>query len=80
MLERRQKASVDKRLLSGPGSLARALGIRTTMTGTSLTGSEIWIEDHGLAPETIQCGPRVGIDYAGADASLPYRFMTETVG
>ena len=80
MLERRQKTSVDKRLLSGPGSTAKALGIRTKMTGTDLSGNEIWIEDHGLAPDEIQCGPRVGIDYAGPDASLPYRFMTETVG
>lgn len=76
MLERRGKSSADKSLLAGPGSLSRALGIRTEMTGTSLLGRRIWIEDHGIEPaeDTITVGPRVGIDYAGEDALRPYRF------
>jgi DNA-3-methyladenine glycosylase len=36
MLERRNKATVDKTLLGGPGSLAKALGITTDHTGLSL--------------------------------------------
>ncbi len=36
MLERRDKASHDRTLLAGPGSLARALGITTALTGSSL--------------------------------------------
>ena len=41
-----------------------------------LSGDEIWIEDHDIvvAPAEITAGPRVGIDYAGEDALLPYRF------
>lgn len=77
MLERRQKASVDKNLLGGPGSLAQALGIRTEQSGKSLSGNRIWIEDHGIdVPEdNVDVGPRIGIDYAGPDAALPYRFL-----
>ena len=47
MLARRGKTSIDKNLLAGPGSLARALGIRTELSGASLAGDQIWIEDHG---------------------------------
>lgn len=78
MLRRRGKPQLDKTLLAGPGSLGRALGIRTRHTGTKLHGDTLWIEDHGIAvPATgIQAGPRIGIDYAGEDAALPYRFRT----
>ena len=77
--ERRGLPIDDKRLLAGPGSLAKGLGILTRDTGTSLMGRRIWIEDHGVAVNTrdIRTGPRVGVDYAGDDASLPYRFILE---
>ena len=77
MLTRRGKACVDESLLAGPGSLGRALGICTGLSGTSLTGPRIWIEDHGIgvAEDAVIAGPRVGVDYAGDDASLPYRFV-----
>ena len=76
MLARRSKVSVDKTLLAGPGSLARALGIRTTLSGSSLLGDQVWIEDHGIlvSDDAITTGPRVGVDYAGDDAARPYRF------
>lgn len=76
MLQRRNKNCLDETLLGGPGSLARALGISTTNTGTRLSGDEIWIQDVGtnVNDESIQAGPRVGVDYAGTDAQLPYRF------
>ena len=45
MLERRGKSHIDRTLLGGPGSLAKAMGITTSDTGISLTGSRIWIED-----------------------------------
>lgn len=79
MLERREKASIDGSLLAGPGSLARALGIRTELTGASLTGDQVWIEDHDIviSEEAIQVGPRIGIDYAGDDAARPYRFVVD---
>lgn len=80
MLQRRSKAAVDKTLLAGPGSLGRALGITTALTGTTLSGDTIWIEDHGLAvnERDIVAGPRVGIDYAEEDADRPYRFILQS--
>lgn len=79
MLQRRKKRQSDKSLLAGPGSLAQALGITTNLSGTSLLGNRIWIEDHKLpfATEDIVVGPRVGIDYADEDAQRPYRFSVE---
>jgi DNA-3-methyladenine glycosylase len=79
MLVRRGSSVPRSRLLSGPGSLAKALGITTALTGTGLIGGVIRIESHGfrVAPSKIVTGPRVGVDYAGADALLPYRFRVD---
>ena len=76
MLKRRNRAKVDKMLLAGPGSLAKALGITIEHTGLSLMNGQIWIEDHGtdVADDAVTIGPRVGVDYAGEDALRPYRF------
>ena len=76
MAERRGRAADDPVLLSGPGSLAKALGITTQLTGSSLSGEAVWIEEHGIdvPDKAIEIGPRVGIDYAGEDAARPYRF------
>ncbi len=76
MLKRRNKSSLDKTLLGGPGSLAKALGITTDHSGLSLLGNQIWIEDQGIEIEddTVLVGPRVGVDYAADDAMRPYRF------
>lgn len=75
MLRRRGRSHIDGRLAAGPGTLSQALGIRTSMSGTPLTGPRIWIEaGDAVDPACIATGPRVGIDYAGDDAALPYRF------
>ncbi len=78
MMQRRGKTKLDKTLLAGPGSLAKALGITTDHTGLSLMNGQIWIEDHGtdIDDEAVTTGPRVGVDYAGEDALRPYRFRT----
>lgn len=64
-------------LLHGPGVLTKALGIRTEQSGTDLVKGPITIEDHGrIAPaHRITRTPRIGVDYAGPDALLPYRFL-----
>ena len=79
MHTRRNKRHGDKTLLSGPGSLSQALGITTNLTGISLLGDQIWIEDHkiSVAAEEILTGPRVGIDYADEDSTRPYRFIVD---
>lgn len=73
MAERR---GVVKLTTHGPGTLTEALGIRTAHSGIDLTGQCIWIEDRGFVvpARSLIIGPRVGVDYAGADALLPYRF------
>jgi DNA-3-methyladenine glycosylase len=82
MLERRGKTAPDRSLLAGPGSLARALGITTALTGSSLLDGPIRIEDHGLCVNDarVSVGPRVGIDYAAEDAGRPYRFRLQENG
>ena len=77
MRKRRGKAAADKTLMAGPGTVSQALGITTRLTGASLQGGRIWIEDHGLGVDDsrIVTGPRVGVDYAAEDAARPYRFI-----
>lgn len=79
ILKRRRKARADNTLMAGPGTVAEALGIKTDMTGTDLSGDRVWIEDRGIrvTADCILAGPRVGVDYAEDDAGLPYRFMAD---
>jgi DNA-3-methyladenine glycosylase len=76
MRHRLKRPDAAKIGLKGPGTLSKALGIRTDLTGTSLLENRIWIEDQQIAvrPQDITVGPRVGIDYAEEDAKRPYRF------
>lgn len=63
-------------LADGPGKLTKAMGITTSLNGELLTGDTIWLEDYSRIPEKhVKSGPRVGINYAGEDAKLPYRFI-----
>ncbi len=76
ILERRNKPKLNKTICGGPGTSAQGLGLHTSQNGTSLTGDRIWLEDRNIyIPENhIHTGPRIGVDYAGEDALLPYRF------
>ncbi|KUG51439.1 hypothetical protein AVL62_08785 [Serinicoccus chungangensis] len=70
-LERRGSLPAHK-LASGPGNLARALGITGEDYGTDLLDREspVWLEP-GKPVETISSGPRVGVSRA---ADVPWRF------
>lgn len=72
MWQRRKK----KPLTAGPGTLCAALGITLKQNGKLLDSEEIWIEE-GVPVHSITAAPRIGIDYAGPDAFLPYRFIGE---
>jgi DNA-3-methyladenine glycosylase len=76
MLLRRKLPAPRPNLTAGPGVMSQALGISTRHYGTDLTGPEIWLEDRGVVvpEEQVLASPRVGIDYAGEDAGLPWRF------
>ncbi len=76
MLLRTGKFQMDNTLTRGPGNVSRALGIHTSDSGTLLTGKSIFLADDGLVftSKEIFTSPRIGVDYAGEDALLPYRF------
>lgn len=76
MRARRGKLQNHFHLTSGPGKLTRALGIDRSFNGKFLLDDEIWIEDSGMkvADKNIVVSERIGIDYAGDDARLPWRF------
>lgn len=80
MLKRRHKTKLDRSLTAGPGALSQALGLSLKHKGASLMGPEIWIEDRGIKvfDDDIIASPRVGIDYAGEDALLPWRFRLKS--
>jgi len=75
MLARAKKSSPDNSLGRGPGNVTRVLGIHTAHSGDSLQ-KEISIYDDGyvLPPAEMGVSARIGVDYAGQDALLPYRF------
>jgi len=77
MLKRAGKDRWDYTLGKGPGNVSKALGITTAYTGWDLTGNDIYIAADGFTPpaDAIIATPRIGVDYAGADALLPYRFI-----
>jgi DNA-3-methyladenine glycosylase len=78
MLERRGMSRLNPRICAGPGSLSRAMGIRTEHTGKPLYVSDgpIRIEDRGetIPEENILATPRVGVDYAAECALWNWRF------
>lgn len=74
----RMNASKLNRITSGPGKLTRALGIDRSLNGISLINSEITVEDVApLHSKKIVAATRIGIDYAGDDALLPWRFYVK---
>jgi DNA-3-methyladenine glycosylase len=77
MFLRRGKLKNDFHLTSGPGKLTKALGIDRKLNGKFLLDDEVWVEDFGdkISTRNILAGPRIGIDYAGEDAMLPWRFI-----
>lgn len=76
MMIRRGKLKNEFHLTSGPGKLTKALGIDRKLNGKFLMGDEVWVEDAGrrVSSRDILESPRIGIDYAGDDALLPWRF------
>lgn len=60
---------------AGPGKVTKALGIRVEDSGFSLISDQLFLADDGFVPMDILATPRIGVDYAGEDALLPYRFV-----
>jgi DNA-3-methyladenine glycosylase len=79
MLERTRKTRPQDGVTRGPGNLTKALGIRTQHSGLSLLDDELCIADDAftLKPSQVLATPRIGVEYAGEDAALPYRFIVK---
>ncbi|MFA5668176.1 MAG: DNA-3-methyladenine glycosylase [Balneolaceae bacterium] len=79
MLLRRNKTVLNRSVGGGPGIVSSALGITTKLYGTNLQESTIWLEDRETYFEdsSIIASPRVGVNYAGNDAHLPWRFRVK---
>ena len=76
MLKRRNLNKITESLTNGPGKLTQAFGITSTLNYEPLISDKIWIEDRGInvKEKNILSSKRIGVDYAGEDAKLPYRF------
>ncbi len=71
--------SKQKKLTDGPGKLCQALDLDRTCNGLDLLGDTLYLLPGDRPASEIQCGPRIGIDYAGEDARLPWRFWYAAV-
>jgi DNA-3-methyladenine glycosylase len=76
MLKRTGKKKLDNTLTKGPGNVSKALGIYTQHTGWSLHSDQLFLasDDFKAGKKDIISSARIGVDYAGEDAALPYRF------
>lgn len=82
MRKRKGKITLKPKDGIGPGNVTKLLGIHVIHSGLILekvtVGEDgIWLQDEGILapPNEVLTGPRIGVDYAGNDALLPYRFQ-----
>ncbi len=77
MLKRTGKPKLDKTLTRGPGNVGKALGLNKKYSGQPLL-DHIRIysdENYDLSNQKIGISKRIGVESAGKDADLPYRFF-----
>ena len=79
MLLRTGKKIPDFTLTRGPGNVSKALGISVLHSGLSLLKNPMFIAEDKIPIMTDQIGitQRIGVEYAGNDAKLPYRFIVK---
>jgi DNA-3-methyladenine glycosylase len=70
----RRGAVPPARLAAGPGNLASAFGIDRRLNGADLLAGPVRLAA-GPLPATVDRTPRVGVQYAGAWAARPLRFV-----
>jgi len=76
MLKRVNKPKITNDIGKGPGKVTKLLGINKSHDSISLMGNTIWLTHNVFTfdDSLIVTDKRIGIDYAGDDAKLPYRF------
>jgi len=79
MCRRTSKLPTDTSITKGPGNVSKALGLTKHHSGTSLIDDVIQVYDPGkkLIEEVVGISKRIGVDYAGEDALLPWRFYVK---
>lgn len=77
LVRRRRHGVAEKDWASGPGRVCAALAIGMHHNRHDLQGETIWIEDRGVAVpgREVKRTPRIGVNYAGAWALKPWRFV-----
>jgi len=73
MLARRNHPKLMKTTTAGPGNLTQALGIDKTYNTRLLQPNFVFIKKTEYRPD-MRATTRIGIDYAGEDSLLPWRF------
>lgn len=74
LMKRRRGVNNLRGLCSGPGKLSKALGITIDCYGADLCGNEIYIEPTDFRAD-VTATKRINVDYAGAAADYPWRFI-----
>jgi DNA-3-methyladenine glycosylase len=76
MAQRTGKLISDKSMTRGPGNVGKALGIFKRHSGLHLLDEQIYLLDDSMkiSKEETGISKRIGVESAGADALLPYRF------
>ncbi len=75
LMKRRRGKNNLRDLCSGPGKLSQALGVTKNFYGADLCGDEIFIEPAENFQATVTATRRINVDYAGAAAEYPWRFV-----
>lgn len=77
MLERTGKLKADHTLTRGPGNVGKAMGINKTHSGFPLKEHIRIFEDarSAIPDDMVIISTRIGVESAGDDAALPYRFF-----
>ena len=74
LMRRRRGRKNLRELCSGPGKLSQALGVTKNFYGADLCGEEIFIETTDFQAQ-VAATKRINVDYAGAAADYPWRFV-----
>ena len=79
MLSRTGKPTLDYTLTKGPGNVGKAFGLIKKHSGQCLVNGEINIydDDYKITGELMGVSKRIGVESAGPDSLLPYRFYVK---
>ena len=79
MAARTGKKEKDVTITRGPGNVGKALGVFKHHSGLFLLDDEIYLlnDNISFSDEQVGVSKRIGVESAGADSELPYRFYVK---